>query len=474
MATTATTSTTNAIQALGVGSGVDTKTLAKNLVEAEAAPRREVINKYIDKTEARISAYATINYAVKTLESALAALKDDSDYDSVTVRNGDTDALEVISSSGATATTHSVTITQLARGQRNVSGSFSSDSATASGSTNIPSSVVLTVNGAATTVSITTQTAQGFVDAINTATDTTGVSATLVDTSGTGTSYRIVLQGETGTSNAFTLTDDSSGVTTITGALFADDLGIDEEPLDAEVTINGLEVTRSSNLVDDVVPGLTFNLLQATGSAINVGIARNVEPVKEKIKAIVTSYNDLQSILDSASDRESTVEGLGGALVGESTERILRSTIRELLLGTYSVSGSSYTMLSELGVSIDRYGKLQIESEATLDDALVSNFDEVVTFLAGPDDGTDGVADTISDELTDMTSTLGLIQTQSRSASERLEDYQDQLAKLEARMEKLLENYTQQFAAMDALVGQTNSLRTSVENSFKGMSYSRN
>jgi len=97
-----------------------------------------------------------------------------------------------------------------------------------------------------------------------------------------------------------------------------------------------------------------------------------------------------------------------------------------------------------------------------------------VTFLAGPDDGTDGVADTISDELTDMTSTLGLIQTQSRSASERLEDYQDQLAKLEARMEKLLENYTQQFAAMDALVGQTNSLRTSVENSFKGMSYSRN
>ncbi len=485
MATSATTSTTNAIQALGVGSGVDTKTLAKNLVEAEAAPRRDAINKVIDKTEARISAYATINYAVKNLEAAFAALKDDSDYDSVTVRNGDTNAVEVIAGAGASAGTHAVKVVALAQSQRNASIEIS-DISTEDTAT-IPSSFYIALdtdgdgsidaNDTPVEISVSTRSPEGLVDAINSYTSSTGVTATLVDIDGDETSYKIILQGETGADNAFELWDDSAGTSTaVMDAIFPTS-GTDyslQSAQDAEVEIDGLTVYRSTNMVDDVISGITFNLLEATNVDINVGVARDIAPIKEKIQAIVTSYNDLQSILDSAADRESTVEGLGGALAGDSTERILRSTIRDLLLNTYTVSGSSYTRLSDLGVSIDRYGKLQIESEATLDDALVSSFDEVVTFLAGPDDGTDGMADTLSDELTDMTDTLGLIQTQSRSASEQLEDYEEQLAKLETRMEKLLENYTKQFAAMDALVGQTNSLRASVENSFKGMSYSRN
>jgi len=36
-------------------------------------------------------------------------------------------------------------------------------------------------------------------------------------------------------------------------------------------------------------------------------------------------------------------------------------------------------------------------------------------------------------------------------------------------MTQLLARYTKQFAAMDALVGQTNSLRTSLTSSFEGM-----
>ena len=44
---TTTTTSTNAISALGAGSGIDVKSLANNLVEAERGPRKDVIDKKI-------------------------------------------------------------------------------------------------------------------------------------------------------------------------------------------------------------------------------------------------------------------------------------------------------------------------------------------------------------------------------------------------------------------------------------------
>ena len=48
---------TNFVSAFGAGSGVDTKSLAKSLVDAERAPKESLINRKIEKTEARISGY---------------------------------------------------------------------------------------------------------------------------------------------------------------------------------------------------------------------------------------------------------------------------------------------------------------------------------------------------------------------------------------------------------------------------------
>ena len=64
---TTTSSTTNAISALGAGSGMDVKALATNLVEAERAPRKGVIDKKIAKSEAGISGYAAIKSALDGL-----------------------------------------------------------------------------------------------------------------------------------------------------------------------------------------------------------------------------------------------------------------------------------------------------------------------------------------------------------------------------------------------------------------------
>ena len=61
-ATAAATSTANAITALGAGSGIDVQSLATNLVEAERAPRKAVIEKKITQSESGISGYAAVKF----------------------------------------------------------------------------------------------------------------------------------------------------------------------------------------------------------------------------------------------------------------------------------------------------------------------------------------------------------------------------------------------------------------------------
>ena len=68
-AVTSTTSTSNAITALGAGSGIDVQSLATNLVEAERAPRKAVIQKKITQSENGISGYAAVKFVLNDLKT---------------------------------------------------------------------------------------------------------------------------------------------------------------------------------------------------------------------------------------------------------------------------------------------------------------------------------------------------------------------------------------------------------------------
>ena len=120
MATTAVSSTTNStaaaaataaatnkaaaqslITSLGAGSGVDTASLAQNLVNAERVPQENAINAKITKNEARVSGYSAISYVMSQVQTAFSALKDQTSFSSLTASNSNTAAFSV--STGAYA-----------------------------------------------------------------------------------------------------------------------------------------------------------------------------------------------------------------------------------------------------------------------------------------------------------------------------------------------------------------------------------
>lgn len=114
---------TDTISALGAGSGVDIKALATSLVEAERAPRKAVIDKSIAKSQGGISGYSALKFVLGDLKTAFDNLKDQSDFNSITPRVSQASAISISASATASAGSHSVTVTNLAKPQRSISGS---------------------------------------------------------------------------------------------------------------------------------------------------------------------------------------------------------------------------------------------------------------------------------------------------------------------------------------------------------------
>lgn len=243
----------------------------------------------------------------------------------------------------------------------------------------------------------------------------------------------------------------------------------------AALTVNGVAITSSSNSVQGAIAGVTLNLTSTTVSAANLNFSRDTTAVKAKLQALVTAYNEAGSMLGVVSDPKSTVTTYGASLVGNSTVSQVRIQIRAMVMGDSSSPSGGVNALRDLGISINRSGELELNAKK-LDTALSSNFDKAVTMLSADRENLStlstlpaGLAGDAVKKLTNLLATTGALTSQSTNATSKISAYKLELTKLEARMTALMARYTQQFGAMDAIVGQTNSLKTGLTSTFEGM-----
>ncbi len=471
------TAASNLIKSLGAGSGIDTAALASNLVDAEKIPKETAINAKITKSEAKISGYAAMAYSVGQLKDAFAALNDVSDFNSLAVSNSNPSSFNVTTSSTAATGDYQLQVTQLAQPQRSVSDGFSDTTTALSASA---FSLTLSVNGASPSTKIPVTAANsspaGIVDAINKSGH--GLTAQLINKGdGSATPFRIILTGPNGASQNFTLGSDDGtdplAETPITGLSFntASPLQVAK---DAKLTVNGVEITRSSNVVSDAVKGLTINLT-AVGSASSLSLTRDTSSLKEKVTALVAAYNDANTMFNVVSDKASTVDQYGGSLFGDSTVRTVRDQVRSMVLGTSNTPGTNASQLWQMGISLTSTGTLEVDN-TKLDAALTGNFDGVVKMMTGNTQGLStfsvapaGIAGEAMRKLAKLTAYDGVLTTQSTNATTQIDKYKVDLETLQTRMTQLLARYQAQFAAMDSMVGESNSTRASLKSTFDGM-----
>ena len=470
---------------MGKGSGIDIIKLAQDLTDVEKAPREAKLNANIEESEAKISGLAVLKFNVQLLIDAFNTLNDAAELATPTATSTDAAKVSVVSTDGsADSGIYDIGVTALATAQRNKSNQYSSTTDSLNGGAGF----TLTVTpgtGSATNITIDAgnDTPAGVVSAINAA--GAGVTAVLLAEDSSGSNYRIMLEGATGESNSFeissTLADSDLGFHAAGNGNSENNGGIKslQNPGDASLTYNGVSITRSDNVLTDVISGVTVSLngTHSGGASESINVVADQGTLKTKLQEMVTLYNDVKFALDELANPDSEEEEVGGSLASDlATIRTVRDTIYQAVTQDSSTPSGNVTAMRDIGISVDRDGELTF-TESTYDSVAASNFDDISTMLsAGTDnqsryDGqSQGLATDAVIKLETLTDSIsGIFVTRTTSAQTAIQRYEDDLAALETRMEAVYERYLKQFTVMESLVNTLNSTRESMATTWENM-----
>lgn len=292
-------------------------------------------------------------------------------------------------------------------------------------STGTAKNFTFSVNGEQTTVKLAAGgTLQDLADAVNASTDESGVRASIVS----GTNEK----GETVYSLELT-TDDPDDELSVGGGTLSGYKGMKsvtnwavQEAQNAEVRVDGWPssgwLERSSNAIDGVVDGITFNVRSPGDSVVTVEI--DTKAIEDNITTVVDSINSFRVLIQSltAVDSEKVQTDpdyaesqfdmqMGGVLTGNYGVQMISSSFKNAVAGqakgfTYlqEVDGKNYgdvfSSLSQIGIMTDSnqssttYGLLLIDGAQhlgnvglTLEEALAQDPIAVAKLFVCDDEG---------------------------------------------------------------------------------------
>lgn len=365
-------------------SGLDTDALVEAAI-AQRTARADTIDARVEVNDAKISAYESLQELGEAVADALSSLKSatysslgssnafDEKSASLTASDGSTatDYLAVDVESEASTGEYELTVTQLAKAMK-----VAAPAADASVALGLSGTFTIGLEGGETASITVTQdmTLEDISDALSDVSGTTGVNATLIKVA--DSSYRLVLTADdtdVAIVAATTLGDDilaGIGLTDEDGS-FTD---VIQEAQAAIITVDGVVISRASNELTDVIPGVSLSLEAATeGATITLAITPDYSSVKTAVTDFISAYNALRDFI--ATQQEVEADGTvaeDAVLFGDSTLRAMGSALSALIGAT---GEGDIASLFDLGITMDESNHLVLSDETTLNDAILSDAD---------------------------------------------------------------------------------------------------
>ncbi|MGN6279041.1 MAG: flagellar filament capping protein FliD [Sphingomonas sp.] len=482
--TTATSSTPTAAQSilntLNAGSGIDTASLADQLVTAQFANQEDAITAQNTKLTAQISAVSMLKSDITSFSSSLQTL----------IKGGTLQSQPTVSTSGIVNVTGMVgaklaglsaqlEVKQLASAQSAATGLIADPTASVGGGTLTLTLGTATVAngqmtsftaGSAAPVDITIDPAnsslQDIADAINGA--NAGVTATIVSDSD---GARLMLKGASGAAQAFTLTatEDPAnpGLSSLDVGVGATGTTIGAAAQDAQVALDGVTFKRSTNSFSDLISGVQIDLLSAQpGSIVTIGSSRPTAALSQSVSDFVDTYNQMIAEVNADTDVQT------GPLAQDDAAKSMKRMLAQLTLTPLiaKTSDGAPTTLAEIGVATNKDGTLTLD-QAQLTTALSRWPDQVEAMFA---DVTGTITSTGATTVISGKGLLGALGSVSAAAASTtyglagsLTKYQasqsdltDQTSSLQQQEDDMRTRLTQQFASMDAKVASYKSTQT--------------
>lgn len=463
---------------LGVGSNLPLDTLLTNLTTAEKG-RLKPITQQQSSFTARLTAFGTLKSSLEKFQTANTALNDATLFKSTTAVSNSTD-LTVSTTAGAAAGIYKINVTQLAQAQSIRTTSTVTDSKAAQGNDNAQRTLIIKQDGKEKPLEIKLtkdQTSlEGMRDAINNANG--GVTASIVKVK--DNDYQLVLtSSNTGLTNQMSVSvsgDEKLNQFISFNNPDSPNNNVEQivEAKDAELTVNGINIVRSSNTVTDAPQGLTLNLTKEVKD-VTVTVSNSNEKSTTAIKAWVDAYNSLVDTIGSLTKYTSVDAGAeeqdtsNGALLGDSTVRTIQTGIR----GQFSSSANDgkFQTLSQMGITQDgTTGKLKIDDEK-LKKALTDNSVDVQQLLVGDGKET-GITTKVASLVKGYLADDGIIDSAQDSINATLKKLTKQYLSVSASIDDTIARYQAQFTQLDTMMSKLNNTSSYLSQQFTAMTSS--
>jgi len=437
------------IQFSGLASGLDTGSIVEQLMEIERQP---ITSLESDKTwmESRLASFTELDGRLNFFKDYIQDLGDEDTLMQRTAQTSSEDYLSASASSEALAgTSYEIEVVSLARAQKSVTAGGYADKESATFGTG---SLSVTVDGTSHSIDISEEnnSLEGIMNAINDA--GIGISAGIINVGGDATEpYRLMIAGDD-VGKSFSIDDSGlSGGTDTLGAI-EDETGTTNPPVtaatQAHIRVDTIDIYSDSNTLDEAIPGVTLDLLQAEeGETTELSIALDKEAIKSNISSFVDGYNTVISFITG----QSVIDGEGGGVLsGDSGVNSIKRHLQSMLTTTVENSGV-FSALSQLGFETQTDGTLELNDE-TLDEAISENLESVVSLLNG-DDGDNGIASMFTEYLESMTSsTTGMLAGRTESINSSIDRLDSRIETMESRLEKRQTTLEAKFSAMETLM----------------------
>lgn len=455
----------------GLGSGLPIKDIIKATMDVESIPLKRMEESKATAKE-QISAYGTLTSRLDALSSAMNKLKGPEKFELIAAKSSNENAFTATADnkSGAVAGDYNITVNKKADNYNWVSKSMANDNKF-SGHLKIGD----------TTLTLGTDeplTLDQLRKAINENPDLKDkVSANIVNDS-SGTARLVInakLSGEAGR-----IAIDSSDLN-IAGATAPDETTLANDAdktskeegesgyktLDAQITINGIEATSSTNKFTNVISGVTINLNAdaAPDASGNLKVARDDDSIKDRLDEFLKAYNDVVIHLNEAKKGPLASEG-----IISSVEGILRDTLMTPTGG----DGNLNNTLASIGITSyvekgwspgdeksSRNGTLEIDS-SKLNKMLETDFEKIAFIFGDEETGyakrfEDAARQMTSDTVQDGRISKGLITVRKSGLTSEISRIDKRMEATEYRLELLEARLYKQFNAADAISSQFQS-----------------
>jgi flagellar hook-associated protein 2 len=262
---------------------------------------------------------------------------------------------------------------------------------------------------------------------------------------------------------------------------------------DAVMLMDGIEIERPTNSIDDLIPGLTLKLISASETPVSVQVENNSESIKDAVISLVGNYNRLMAELNVltrtddrvlnelsylSEDERTQLKDKLGTLAADSSVQKLRSDLISIVNAPYPISGGDIAMLANFGISTDARragnsgydpsrlrGYLEID-ENKLDETLALNSGSLRELMGRDTDGDliidSGMAYALTRVVRPFVEIGGIIagktsgiDTRIAADNRRIEAIDRQLAQKESNLRR---QYGQMEDAYNRMERMTNSL----------------